>query len=109
LAPEARASRPWLRQRYPDVLWINLLDLEEFRFYSSFPERLIETIEGKGRVEVLFIDEIQKTPEMLSTVHLLVEKKLDIQFIVTGSSARKLKRMGVDLLAEKALLCKMNL
>jgi predicted AAA+ superfamily ATPase len=105
--PRGTGKSTWLRQRYPDALWINLLDLEEFRFYSPFPERLIETIEGKGRVEVVIIDEIQKIPEMLSTIHLLIEKKLGIQFILTGSSARKLKRLGADLLAGRALLCKM--
>ncbi len=75
--------------------------------YSPFPERLVETIEGKGKVEVVIIDEIQKIPEMLSTIHLLIEKKLGIQFILTGSSALKLKRLGADLLAGRALLCKM--
>ncbi len=105
--PRGTGKSTWLRQRYPNALWINLLDLEEFRFYSPFPERLIETIEGKSKVEIVIIDEIQKIPEMLSIIHLLIEKKLGIQFILTGSSARKLKRLGADLLAGRALLCKM--
>jgi len=105
--PRGTGKSTWLRQKYPDALWIDLLDLEEFRFYSPFPERLIETIAGKSQVHVVIIDEIQKIPEMLSVIHLLIERKLGIQFVLTGSSARKLKRLGADLLAGRALLYKM--
>jgi len=50
------------------------------------------------------IDEVQKLPDLLSVVHALIESKKKVQFILSGSSARKLKRAGVDLLAGRALL-----
>lgn len=105
--PRGTGKSTWLKLKYPNALWINLLNLEEFRFYSPFPERLIETIEGRGLVEVVIIDEIQRIPELLSIVHLLIEEKRGIQFILTGSSARKIRHLGADLLAGRALLCKM--
>jgi len=50
------------------------------------------------------IDEVQKVPELLNSVHSLIEEKLGYQFILTGSSARKLKKQGVNLLGGRALL-----
>ena len=52
---------------------------------------------------VIIIDEIQKVPELLSLVHILIEEKQGWIFILTGSSARKLNRAGVDLLGGRAL------
>jgi len=65
---------------------------------------LIEFVEGNPETKTFIIDEIQKVPELLAVVHKLIEQKRDRQFILTGSSARKLKRTGVDLLAGRALL-----
>lgn len=52
----------------------------------------------------MVIDEVQKVPDILSVAHSLIEEKRGIQFILTGSSTRKLRRVGVDLLAGRALL-----
>ncbi|MBD3240652.1 MAG: DUF4143 domain-containing protein, partial [Chitinivibrionales bacterium] len=49
------------------------------------------------------VDEVQKVPEILSDLHRLIEDRKDLQWILTGSSCRKLKRTGVDLLAGRAL------
>ena len=54
------------------------------------------------------IDEIQKVPELLTVVHRLIEEKRGHTFILTGSSARKLKRAGTDLLGGRALLRSMH-
>jgi len=54
------------------------------------------------------IDEIQKVPELLTVIHRLIEEKRGYTFILTGSSARKLKRAGVDLLGGRALLRSMH-
>jgi len=51
------------------------------------------------------IDEVQKAPELLPVVHSLIEEKPNLQFILTGSSSRKLKRTGADLLGGRALKC----
>lgn len=61
---------------------------------------LLESHDAK----VVIIDEVQKVPELLDVVHSLIEEKLGYQFILTGSSARKLKKAGVNLLVGRALL-----
>lgn len=57
---------------------------------------------------VIVIDEVQRVPELLSAVHLLMEERIRQRFVLTGSSARKLKRTGVDLLAGRAVLHTMH-
>lgn len=92
-----------LRSLWKDALWIDLLQPDAFRSYSARPERLRELVEGHPEAKVVVIDEIQKVPELLSMVHALIEKNKSLQFVLTGSSARKLKRSGVDLLAGRVL------
>jgi predicted AAA+ superfamily ATPase len=55
-----------------------------------------------------YIDEIQKAPSLLDVVHEVIETKRDYTFVLTGSSARKIKRSGVDLLAGRALIKTMH-
>ena len=104
LGPRGTGKTTWLKDHYPNAVWIDLLLPHEVNFYAARPERLISTAEGAGNGKTIVIDEIQKVPELLSVVHHLIEQKRDYQFILTGSSARKLKRSGVDLLAGRALL-----
>lgn len=56
----------------------------------------------------MIVDEIQKLPELLDEVHLMIEQRKDLRFILTGSSARKLKRGGANLLAGRALTCRLH-
>ena len=58
--------------------------------------------------KVFIVDEVQKVPELLAAVHSLIEEKGGQRFILTGSSARKLKRAETDLLAGRALLKQMH-
>jgi len=101
--PRGTGKSTWLKEYYADALWIDLLEPETFRSYSAYPERLRELVLGNPEKKAVVIDEVQKAPELLEVVHSLIEKKLGIQFILTGSSSRKLKRTGVDLLAGRAL------
>lgn len=87
-------------------LYIDLLDpLEEARF-SANPNELINlSMALPEHVTHIIIDEIQKVPKLLDVVHLLIEKKkIKKHFILTGSSARKLKMSGVNLLAGRAFV-----
>lgn len=84
------------------------MELDVLRLYGAFPERLRETLELNPKARVIVIDEVQKVPQLLSLVHAIIEEKRGMQFILTGSSARKLKRAGVDLLAGRAILKKMH-
>jgi predicted AAA+ superfamily ATPase len=108
LGPRGTGKTTWIKDHYINAVWIDLLLPNEVNFYGARPERLINTVEGAGDVKTIVIDEIQKIPELLSVVHYLIEQKKGYQFILTGSSARKLKRSGVDLLAGRALLKFMN-
>lgn len=108
LGPRGTGKTTWIRDHFKDAVWIDLLLPNEMHFYSAHPERLINTVEGAGDCKTIVIDEIQKVPELLSVVHHLIEQKKGYRFILTGSSARKLKRAGVDLLAGRAILKFMN-
>jgi uncharacterized protein len=106
--PRGTGKSTWLRKYYPDALWVNLLEPEEFREYLTRPERLRELIQAHPEHEFIIVDEIQKIPALLSLIHSLIEEKLNIQFILTGSSARKIKREGGDLLGGRATLHHMH-
>ncbi len=71
---------------------------EEHREYAARPERLRERLAAVPAAESVVIDEIQKVPELLDVVHALIEgRRPSPRFILTGSSARKLRRGGVNL------------
>lgn len=86
-----------------DSLWLNLLDPATERNYKAYPERLNDLIAAHTDKRIIVIDEIQRVPELLPLVHDLIEKKLGLIFILTGSSSRKLKRIGTDLLGGRAI------
>ncbi len=81
--------------------YIDLLEPKTFRTLKAQPELLQSFIPPSldGRV---VIDEIQRVPELLDEVHRLIEST-SYRFILTGSSARKLKQKGVNLLAGRAI------
>ncbi len=106
--PRGTGKTTWLRQTFPDALWIDLLAPDVHRRFAARPERLRELVAGSPEAPVAVIDEVQKAPELLGVVHQLIEERSAPRFILTGSSARKLKRSGVDLLAGRALLRSMH-
>lgn len=108
LGPRGTGKSTLLRRYFPQALWIDLLEPEIYRFYEARPERLRETLAAFPHTTTIVIDEIQKVPALLSLIHAIIEEKQGLQFILTGSSARKLKRQGVDLLAGRALLYHMH-
>jgi predicted AAA+ superfamily ATPase len=77
----------------------DLLDGEVFLAFNARPTRLGEELTAEDKLVVL--DEIQKLPVLLDEVHRLIEKR-GIRFVLTGSSARKLRRGGVNLLGGRA-------
>jgi len=89
------------------TIWINLLSSKEERRYAQNPDVLSDELSeaeskySKGTFVV--IDEIQKIPKLLDIVHLQIENKY-FNFVLTGSSARKLKKEGVNLLAGRAFI-----
>lgn len=101
--PRGTGKSLWVKNTFENALYIDLLDPEYFRVYTAYPERLKELLNAQLQKKDIIIDEIQKVPYLLPLVHSLIEEKKGYRFILTGSSSRKLKRSGVDLLAGRAL------
>ena len=106
--PRGTGKSTWVHRHLPNSFVIDLLAPDSYRTYSGRPERLRDVLEAQTNPRTIVIDEIQKAPQLLDVVHHLMEAHRDWQFILTGSSARKLKRAGVDLLAGRALLKTMH-
>ncbi len=107
LGPRAIGKSTWLRKHYSDALWFNLLSNEQYLNLlqdKGLFRRMIEASTSKWVV----VDEVQRLPELLNEVHDLIAIHGDrIHFALSGSSARKLRRGGVNLLAGRALTRKM--
>lgn len=87
-----------------DPLWIDLLDPEQENRYAVRPGELMEQIRADRKPhDWVVIDEIQKVPKLLDVVHAAIEAH-GVRFALTGSSARKLKRNSVNLLAGRAFV-----
>jgi predicted AAA+ superfamily ATPase len=88
-----------VRHSLPKARIYDLLDSSIYLALSHRPSRLAEEIEAGEKLVV--IDEIQRLPELLDEVHRLIESR-GIRFLLTGSSARKLRHGGVNLLGGRA-------
>lgn len=86
---------------FPGALYFDLLDADVFLEFQASPRRLGDRIPPAFRGWVI-LDEVQKIPAILDEVHCLIESRR-LRFVLTGSSARKLKRKGVNLLAGRAV------
>lgn len=106
--PRGTGKSTWLEETFPDALVVDLLRPEEQRRYVARPERLRELVDAHPEAGVVVVDEVQKAPALLDVVHSLIERGGRSgggpRFILSGSSARKLRRTGVDLMAGRALL-----
>ncbi len=95
-----QTGKTWLVQnRLSEHKYFNLLDNKTYAQLSFSPEILQELITRKDKVVI--IDEIQRLPILLNEVQLLIDNR-DIHFLLTGSSSRKLKRKGTNLLGGRA-------
>ena len=88
-----------IRHTLKGVRLYDLLDSSIYLALSRNPGRIAEELTPQDRIIV--IDEIQRIPELLNEVHRLIEER-GIRFLLTGSSARKLRRGGVNLLGGRA-------
>lgn len=104
--PRGTGKTTWVRSKFPRALYFDLLKAETYNFFLANPTRIEESIPDDFH-DWIIIDEIQKIPELLDEVHRLIEDK-HYKFILTGSSARKLRRGGVNLLAGRALIYSMH-
>lgn len=104
--PRQTGKSTLVRHTFPDAVVYDLLEADTFQQLSTHPEHLRQTLEPERRIVV--VDEIQKCPPLLDEVHLLIERNRDLRFVLTGSSARKLKRGGANLLAGRARVARLH-
>jgi predicted AAA+ superfamily ATPase len=97
--PRQTGKTTLVRHQLPQARVYDLLDSSIFLALSQRPARLGEELGSDDRLVV--IDEVQRLPELLNEVHRLIEDK-GIRFLLTGSSARKLRQGGVNLLGGRA-------
>lgn len=99
--PRQTGKTTLLRAAYPDAFWVDLLRADEYRRYLQNPERLREELVTASPKQVV-IDEVQKVPALLDEVHWLHENR-GLRFALCGSSARKVRRGGANLLGGRAV------
>ena len=91
------------------ALYIDFLKNEELIQYKNSPELLAQQIEQLhiNKKDWVVLDEVQKVPELMDEIHRIIENK-KIKFILAGSSARKLKKQGANLLGGRAWVREMK-
>jgi len=99
--PRGTGKTTWVHTHYPEAVYIDLLNSDIRDQLTAHPQQLVEFI-PKGNKKWVIIDEIQLVPELLNEVHRLIFGQKQ-KFILTGSSARTLRRKGVNLLGGRAL------
>ena len=99
--PRGVGKTAWLHRQLPGALFFDMLDHQVYTQLLAGPERLGERI-PQGHKDWVVVDEIQRVPELLNEVHRLIESR-KLRFALTGSSARKLRRRSVNLLAGRAV------
>lgn len=99
--PRGTGKTTWVKAAFPGAVYLDLLAAELFNDLLANPQRLGNYIPKRYAGQVI-IDEIQRIPELLHEVHRLIETT-NIAFVLTGSSARKLRKKGHNLLGGRAL------
>lgn len=99
--PRGTGKTWWLKHAFTEALYIDLLESDIYLELLARPQRLDQLILPSHHNWVI-IDEVQKLPQLLNEVHRLIENRR-LAFILTGSSARSLRKKGVNLLAGRAL------
>lgn len=99
--PRGTGKTTWVKSTFPNALYLDLLEAGLFNDLLANPQRL-ENLIPKNFQDWIVIDEVQKVPELLNEIHRLIEKH-KYKFVLTGSSPRKLRKGGTNLLAGRAL------
>ena len=99
--PRGTGKTTWVKSTFPEAIYLDLLEAELYNDLLANPGRL-ESLIPKNFKSWVVIDEVQRIPELLNEVHRLIESE-KFKFILTGSSARKLRKKGQNLLGGRAL------
>ena len=104
--PRGTGKSTWIRDRFPDTVTYDLLDTGEALRLNKDPQALYRELATLPSGSWAVIDEVQKVPALLDEVHRLIESHR-LRFVLSGSSARKLRRGGANLLAGRAVTTSM--
>ena len=96
----------WVARTFPKATRVDLLDESLFQQYLTDPGQFYRELEGLKKGSLVVVDEIQRLPALLNEVHRLIENR-KLKFALLGSSAKKLRRSGTNLLGGRALSCAM--
>lgn len=99
--PRGTGKTTWIKNNFKGSLYLDFLDSGLFVDLLASPQKL-ESLIPKNFTDWVVIDEVQRVPALLSEIHRLIESR-GIKFVITGSSARKLRAKGTNLLAGRAL------
>lgn len=109
LGPRASGKSTWLKKNFPtkNCFYFDLLEIKTFLDLQRHPEHFeAQILSLPKKIKWIVVDEFQKIPILLNTVHRLIEST-HLKFALTGSSARKIKRGAANLLAGRAIFLKM--
>jgi predicted AAA+ superfamily ATPase len=98
LGPRGGRKSTWLRTAFPDAFVIDLLSEETYQRLLANPGQFADELRTVSTSRWVIVDEVQRLPNLLNEVHRFIEEKR-LTFVLCGSSSRKLKRAGVNLLA----------
>ena len=104
--PRGTGKSTWIRKQFPEAPRYDLLDAGEALRLVREPEALWRELNAVPPGTWAVLDEVQKAPALLDSVHRLIEERR-LRFVLSGSSARKLRRGGANLLAGRALTVSM--
>jgi predicted AAA+ superfamily ATPase len=102
MGPRGSGKSTWLRATFPDAYVFDLLSEETYQRLLARPGLFADELRAVSTDKWVIVDEVQRLPGLLNEVHRFSEEKR-LRFVLCGSSARKLKRAGVNLLAGRAL------
>lgn len=105
--PRGTGKTTWLLQYFPQAKFIDLLPPQQALAYEKNPSLLRAQVLALPKSQWIVVDEVQKVPALLDEIHFLMERHGHKKFVLTGSSARKIKRGQANLLAGRALILKM--
>lgn len=101
--PRGTGKSTWLKSAFPGALTINLLPPTTALRYQRDPELLRREVLATPRDRWIVVDEVQRVPMLLDEVHFLMEDHRYRRFVLTGSSARKVRSGAANLLAGRAV------
>jgi predicted AAA+ superfamily ATPase len=103
MGPRGTGKSTWIRANFKDAVSYDLLNTEEALRFNRHPHSLYQETRNLAPGSWVIIDEVQKAPAVLDEVQRLIEEKR-LKFLLSGSSARKLKRGAANLLAGRAVM-----